>query len=199
MNQVSAERTMSIREVADVFGVGPEAIKKHVRTMYPELLKNGVQTYLNEEQVTAIKKRMLPTTQVVGAVTDREMAEKAAEVMQWLSLKVQDLSGQLEEARPKIEFFDQVTNSKDAIDIGSAAKVLNVKGIGRNKLFQTLRDAGVLQRNNQPYQEYIDRGYFRTIEQSFQKPDGSTHINIKTVVYQKGLNYIRKIVEGDRQ
>jgi phage antirepressor YoqD-like protein len=69
-----------------------------------------------------------------------------------------------------------------------------IKGIGRNKLFELLRDKGILMQNNQPYQKYIDAGYFRTIESSYTTPDGMTHVNIKTVVYQRGLDYIRKVV-----
>ena len=102
---------------------------------------------------------------------------------------------QIEEMKPKAEFFDCVAESSDAIDIGSSAKVLNM-GIGRNRLFEILRREGVLMANNQPYQAYIDRGYFRTIEQKYTKPDGSTHIYIKTLVYQKGLDYIRQLVEN---
>lgn len=92
---------------------------------------------------------------------------------------------------PKAEFYDAVTGSSDAVDIGSAAKVLNL-GIGRTKLFQFLRDEKILQRNNQPYQQFIDAGHFRVIESSYNKPDGSTHISLKTVVYQKGIDLIRK-------
>lgn len=92
---------------------------------------------------------------------------------------------------PKAEFYDAVTGSSDAVDIGSAAKVLNL-GIGRTKLFQFLRDEKILQKNNQPYQQFIDAGHFRVIESSYTKPDGSTHISLKTVVYQKGIDLIRK-------
>ena len=42
--------------------------------------------------------------------------------------------------KPKAEFYDQVTDSTDAIDIGTVAKVLNIEGFGRNKLFDFLRD-----------------------------------------------------------
>jgi len=94
---------------------------------------------------------------------------------------------------PKAEFFDAVADSKDAIDIGSAAKVLNC-GIGRTKLFKFLRENQVLMKNNVPYQEFIDRGYFRVIEQKYSKPDGTNCINTKTLVYQRGLNYIRKLL-----
>lgn len=100
--------------------------------------------------------------------------------------------------QPKADFFDAVTDSKDAIDIGTAAKVLAIPGVGRNTLFQRLREKGVLMSNNQPYQQYVDRGYFRIIEQKYNKEDGSTNINIKTLVYQKGLDFIRKIMESDK-
>ena len=103
-------------------------------------------------------------------------------------------SAQLAIAAPKIAFHDAVTGSKDTIDIGEAAKVLAIPGLGRNKLFDVLRIKGVLMLNNQPYQKYVDAGYFRTIESSYTKPDGSTHVNIKTVVYQRGLDFIRRAV-----
>lgn len=108
-------------------------------------------------------------------------------------LTIRQLNNQIEVMKPKAEFFDAVADSSDAIDIGSAAKVLNM-GIGRNRLFELMRNESILMSNNQPYQSYIDRGYFRTVEQKYSKPDGSTHIYIKTLVYQKGLDYIRKIV-----
>jgi prophage antirepressor-like protein len=96
--------------------------------------------------------------------------------------------------QPKAEFFDAVVDSKDAIDIGTTAKVLKINGIGRNNLFEILRNKGILMPNNQPYQRYVDAGYFRVIEQKYSKPDGSTNISIKTLVYQKGLDFIRKLV-----
>lgn len=101
---------------------------------------------------------------------------------------------QLAAAKPKVEFFDAVANSKDAIQIGDAAKVLGVRGMGRNKLFAFLREKGVLMQDNIPYQEYIDRGYFRTVEQKWTTPDGETRISIKTLVYQRGLDFIRRLL-----
>ena len=96
---------------------------------------------------------------------------------------------------PKAEFFDSVANSKTAIDMSKAAKVLNM-GIGRNDLFAFLRDEKVLMSDNVPYQTYVDRGYFRPVEQKYAKPDGSVHISIKTLVYQRGLEFIRKLYTG---
>ena len=100
----------------------------------------------------------------------------------------------IEEQKPKAEFYDDVAGSSDAIAMGEVAKVLKIKGYGRNNLFEFLRNKKVLQRNNQPYQKYIDLGYFRVIETKFNKPNGDIGINIKTLVYQKGVDYIRRLV-----
>ncbi len=98
---------------------------------------------------------------------------------------------------PKVEFYEAVTGSKNTIDMATVAKVLNIKGWGRNRIYELLRNRDILQRDNQPYQTYVDRGYFRLIESRFTKPDGSTHISIKTVVYQKGLGFIRKVIDKE--
>ena len=112
--------------------------------------------------------------------------------------QIEQQTALIEAQKPKVEFYEAVTGSSDTIDIGTVAKVLNIKGIGRNNLFEFLRDRGVLMSNNQPKQTYCDRGYFCVIESKYNKPDGSTHINTKTVVYQKGLDYIRKLLETEK-
>lgn len=101
----------------------------------------------------------------------------------------------IEVQKPKAEFYDDIVESKDALPMDRVAKTLNM-GMGRNKLFAFLRDKGVLMKNNTPYQKYVDLGWFRCIETKFNKPNGDTCINIKTVVLQKGLDGIRKIIKG---
>lgn len=95
------------------------------------------------------------------------------------------------EMKPKADFFDAVAGSKQAISLGDVAKILNYPKIGRNKLFEILRDQNILQNDNIPYQKYIDAGYFRVIEQKYNAGD-EVRISFKTLVYQKGVDYIRK-------
>jgi anti-repressor protein len=126
---------------------------------------------------------------------DIEKAWNTPEQILARALKVADqtiasLNSKIKVLEPKAEFFDAVAESKDAISLAEAAKVLEL-GIGRNKLFEFLRKEKILQRDNQPYQKYVDLGYFRTIEQKYTVGD-EVRINIKTLVYQKGLDYIRK-------
>ena len=93
----------------------------------------------------------------------------------------------IEEQRPLVEFAEAVTDSADAIDVGQLAKLAYDEDIpiGRNKLFAWLRRQGFLQKNNEPYQEYINRGWFKLIEQVVQTSYGEK-LNTKTLVTGKG-------------
>ena len=101
----------------------------------------------------------------------------------------------IEENRPKIEFFEAVAESKTAIDMRKASAVLDIKGFGRNNLLEFLRQKGILDGGNIPYRKYQDQGYFRVIETKWTDKYGETKISFKTVVYQKGLDFIRRKIE----
>lgn len=127
---------------------------------------------------------------------DLEKAWNTPEQVMARALKLADqtiasLTVKVEEMKPKAEFFDAVADSKSAIPMNEVAKVLGVHGYGRNNLFEFLRNEGILDRNNIPYQRYVDCGWFRVIEQAYTK-NGEKHINFKTLVYQKGVDAIRK-------
>ena len=97
----------------------------------------------------------------------------------------------------KIEFYNDVTESKTATDIGTVSKLLNFKGVGRNTLFEILRNKSILQKNNIPFQKYVDHGYFRVIESKWNDhTTGDVKVSFKTVVYQKGIEYISKLLKG---
>lgn len=98
--------------------------------------------------------------------------------------------------KPKADFYDDVAGSKDAIEMGHVAKVLAIRGYGRNNLFEFLRSNKILDKNNIPYQKYVDMGCFRVLEQKYTTPKGETKINIKTLVFQKGVDYIRELLKG---
>lgn len=99
----------------------------------------------------------------------------------------------IEEMQPKADFFDAVTGSNTAVDMSIVAKTLNM-GIGRNLMFERLRNEGILDKRNIPYQKYCDAGYFRVVESQYNKPDGTAYVSFKTVVFQKGMDYIRRLL-----
>lgn len=122
------------------------------------------------------------------------MAQKKIELREQ-QLKEKD--AQLELQKPKVDFADHVTDSDNAIDMGTFAKYAQKQGItmGRNTLFRWLRDQGVLMDNNVPYQRYLNAGWFRVIENVYNTGNGQ-YTTPKTLVTGKGqvalINYIRK-------
>jgi phage antirepressor YoqD-like protein len=220
MNLIQSNiKTMTLKEITDLLDVQHSKAMSKVSRMAidPEfgtvskmdIVYNDkgqtVETYILDKRQSMAVSALLNTTllmRVIDRWQELEQANQsvipqtyAAALLEAgrLAQALEETSAKLIEAQPKAEFYDQVTSSKDAVDMASAAKVLNM-GIGRNKLFELLRDEKVLQGNNQPYQKYIDNGCFRVIESKFTKPNGDTSINLKTVVYQKGLTYISKLI-----
>lgn len=107
---------------------------------------------------------------------------------------ISELTAENASLKPKAEFFDAVANSSTALPIGKVAKILNM-GVGQNQLFDFLRRNKILMANNIPYQKYVNAGYFKVIEQKYLV-DNEVNIGLKTLVYQKGVDYIRyKLLE----
>ena len=203
-----SDMRMTVREVAEVLDVTDEAIKKHIRELWPDLMQPRITTHLNEEQFTRIKERMRLTTKVASVITDLEAMEMLSRAGEHFKTRYEQeqkarieaernvarLESKAEADRPKVEFFDQVADSGDAIQMRDVAAVLNLPGWGRNNIFAFLRNRKVLDRNNVPYREYQDRSYFRVIEQKWTDSLGETRISLKTLAYQRGVDFIRRVV-----
>lgn len=97
---------------------------------------------------------------------------------------------------PKAQFYDTVANTESLFSMADVAKTLDM-GIGRNKLFAFLRDKGILDKYNHPYQKYVDAGYMRLIENHCKAGDNDVVYKC-TYVKQKGIDYIRKILLKER-
>ncbi len=97
---------------------------------------------------------------------------------------------------PKAEFYDAVAGSESLVDMNQVAKTLNVKGLGRNNLFKFLREQNVLMENNQPYQQYMDAGFFKLIEVKWTDPKNEmVNVSTKTMIFQRGVEFIDKLVK----
>ena len=92
---------------------------------------------------------------------------------------------------PKAALFDKAMDSADALDMGEVVRVLQLS-YGRTTLFQILRDAEILTAKNIPYQRYreLQPPIFRVIENVFTGQDGMTHITSKTLVTQRGIDWL---------
>lgn len=72
----------------------------------------------------------------------------------------------IEEDKPYTEFAKHVTESSDTVDVGEFAKIVKNENIniGRNRLFEWLRNNKYLMVNNTPYQKYLENEYFKVKE-----------------------------------
>ena len=120
-------------------------------------------------------------------------------VLTWAQNQMRQKDAQIEhqrlellDAEPKIEMYNFAMDAKNTLDMGEISKVLRIPGLGRNNLFSFLRDKGVLDSKNVPYQEHISAERFRTHEVKKGKKIGT-----QTTVYQKGLEYIIKLLKED--
>lgn len=159
----------------------------------PQIRKTGTYEHLAPISVP------MPEENVVALP---DFSNPAAAARAWADMyeAKQSAETKLIEAQPKIEVYDAITNSDNTVDMGEVARLISVPGkvIGRNNLFALLRQEKILMPDNQPYQNYVDSGYFRIIMMDYKIPSGETRWKPKTLVYPKGLAYIKKVVERDR-
>lgn len=200
------ENFVTTKELAEVLGVSARTIRETATakglegTFHTLQTKGGKQSLrvFSEEEATIIKMEIqkhhnLASRQIDTVTTAAEEDQMIAQALIILQRRIQDANKEIARLKPAAEFAYQICSSKDAIDIGNCAKVLN-RNIGRNNLFEFLRNRKVLQQDNISYQKYIDSGYFRVIETKYTIPSGETKISLKTLVLQKGVAYINKLL-----
>ena len=128
---------------------------------------------------------------------------EAGQALKEEKLKRELAEKQVKQLEPKADGYDKFLNADGSISMSNLAKLLKEKDInmGRNKLFEYLRNKKVLMISNnnynQPYQKYVDQGYFIIHEKVIShntKPD--TVVTVTTVT-PKGIDYIYKIIKKD--
>lgn len=96
----------------------------------------------------------------------RAMFHAQLQVIRSMDATIARQQAQLAEQQPKAEFADRVANTDGLLSMSNFAKVIQDEHInmGRNKLFEWLRNQGYLRGNNEPYQQYVNQGLFRVRE-----------------------------------
>jgi len=198
---------MTIKELASVLDVSRDLIEKRIRELYPDKMKRGITTNLNEIEVTAVKLRISQNSSIATSDDRRKLLDMPKTnlekelIIQQAMLLQQEKIGTLQdeivalknlaiEQKPKAEFYDAVTKSDKWLTMKEVADILNVPDCGRNNIYKILRDKKYLTRYNQPYQMYKNQKLFKSIE----SVKGGGNIRVSTVVSQKGLDRVRVLV-----
>lgn len=125
-----------------------------------------------------------------------------ARALQIADRKIHSLESVIEEQRPKAESYDSFIGKENLYSIGVVAKKLAIRGMGELKLFEYLRDHNILcssnSHRNEPYQEYVTRGYFVLRDGApWLDKQGGEHINKQCFVTPKGVDFISRMLKKD--
>ena len=119
----------------------------------------------------------------------REALLLAAE--QQLTIDIQNQT--IKKLEPRSLYFDRMIITDGLVSMQEVAKLLNIKDMGRTKLFQELRKGNVIMKNSTtPYQHFVNKGYFELKEEIVLLKNDARKVNVVTWTTQKGLAFIFK-------
>lgn len=140
-----------------------------------ELIKHGVTA-----TPQTIEKMINNPDFTIKLLTELKEERKAKEIAIEKNKKLQ----------PKADHMDRVLESGKMINIGQAAKILELP-FGRNTLYKKLREMGVFFKyKNEPKQEHVAAGRFVLKEKEVERKGHSNLVVTKVLVTQKGLAYL---------
>jgi len=211
--------TMSSREIAQLTGKNHKDVMRAIRNMQPAWLKvNGRNFTLVNMPDSKGEKRpvyQLNRKECLYIATKFNDEARAKLVIRWEELEKDQMDfsnpntvlqlaqnwaneqnkriaaeNKIKQLAPKAQLMDKVMDADEKIDIGQAAKILELP-FGRNTMFKKLREQGVFFKNrNEPKQEYLNRGYFTLKEKFIDRKNHNGFVIIKVLVTQKGLHFL---------
>lgn len=124
---------------------------------------------------------------MLAQLPSSQMLQLAAEAAQ----RAEEAEHELEEARPKVEAYDAFIDADGTYSIGAVAKMV---GLSQNKLFDRLRNDGVLiakgAMRNTPYQQYMH--HFSVKAYDYERSNGDRGTSYTTRVQPSGVDFIRR-------
>ena len=202
-NDSATEKTMTVKEVACVLGVTERTVQRHLKAIRESLdnvveVKNGVQTFITESEVTLIKKKIetsgrsdiivpstLPKTNLEKQLLIRQAMQLQNEMIAELEAENEQLKIENAEAKPKAEYYDTLIERGNSTNLRNTAKEL---GFSEKQFIKQLQLDRFLYRDkhNQlcPYAEYVQKGYFEMKEWQHGQKSG-----IQTLITVTGKQY----------
>lgn len=158
-----------------------------LRSRRPEA--KAFKRWITHEVLPQIRK----TGQYAAPMTDDELMARAVLAA---DKRIRALQGEVKVLTPKAEAFERLMSTCNTRTIREVAKVL---GTGQNRLFQFLRERGVLMPNNEPYQRHVDAGRFEVRVKEYEMSGGQTVSYTQTRVTAQGMDYIRRMLDAEKE
>jgi len=158
----------------------------------------GFRKWVTKEVIPSIRKHgaYITNEKLEEFLTSPDTMIKVLQNLKEEQEKNKRLQSEALEMLPKVEQYDNLMNSHDLLSMNETAKSI---GVGRNDLFNLLREKSILMTDkknkkdhNVPYQRYIDSKYFTVVEHEIM---GETQP--QTLVSTKGLDWLNKKLSKD--
>lgn len=155
------------------------------RPMFELTYEQSLQLLMSESKI--VRKRVVEELKtIVDSHNRSNIPQTFSEALQLAANQAK----QLELQAPKVNGYDKFIDAGGTQSFNEVAKIL---GTGRNKLMAKLREINILMKNNIPYQQYMDSGYFEVKENT--SPSG---INFSTTyVTPKGVEYLSNKINSN--
>lgn len=201
MKSLSTEKSMTVREVADILGLDPRTIQLKVKELFPHLVRERKTTFLTESQVTMVKlsceKRF-----AVKTTLEKELIIQQALFFQ--EEKIQTLLKENRNLRIKADVADRIADTDGLVLPSDAGKQITGHPI---KFINWMESEGILFRRKKdgpllPKAVLQGRGYFEVksrefagdlYEQTYLTGKGLAWICAK---YQKAHGFLNFPIEG---
>ena len=100
-----------------------------------------------------------------------------------------------QETKEARTYVKRALDSNVLKDLYDLPAILNIPGIGITEVLKVLRDNSVIDESNMPYQEYVDKGWFRVDTHSYVDKTAGTVIHKRVFCYKVAINQIRKMLD----
>ena len=185
------DRRMTVAEISLATGAPVRTVHDAIDRCLPGVKRNGVTTYLTEEQVAAVSAELkrahtvdLADTRKV-VTTDLEMMEQGARFAAWAMGKIREQDAALAAARPRVEAADALMVSEATLSITLAAKAFRLHP--RTEVFPYLRTHAYLTADDLPTMAAVEADYLA--ERMAKLPDGT--VRPQAVVLTRQLDVWR--------
>lgn len=123
----------------------------------------------------------------LATMTGQALRELAAKIEECAALNARVITLQ-----PKADFYDHVAGNEALYERDDAAKILRT---GPQRLWRSLLEWKIVQKNGKPYQKYYDQGYFRTVPVLIPKGQYSIPYN-QIMITGKGLTWLKALMDS---
>lgn len=156
---------------------------------------NGYEQTTELQRITLIEEEKDLMWAVMNAPDGIERITATAKWNDFKNRHINELKATIEEQKPKVESFESFISAEGYQTMKQASSSL---GIGRNKLYEFLRENKILTGDNIPYQRFINQEYFVVKQITINKGNFSSN-KPQTFVTAKGINWINKLLNKNKK